>query len=153
MKMIFRFALVILLCLTLSCSTALSKPDKVNTKDVYNFEFYSNHLSKHLYPQIKKFVEPYHKNMSADEAQIVVGGVSTLVTNYIIENQLFITRPPLVQIFELENNKHIAIVLKVQMTFLDKEESFRDLVNTVIIVKQFLLYFGPKKFKKSGVSI
>lgn len=155
MKMIYKLALIICLCMILACSTIPSKPDKTNTKSTYDFVFYSTHLSKHLYPQIKEFIKPFKRNMSREEVQIIVDGVTMLVGNYIYKNQLYISCKPLVQIFKLGNDEHIAYVLKTQISFLDKEESFRDLINTVIITKKFLVYFGYNKKQgiKKGVRI
>jgi hypothetical protein len=149
MKMIYRFILILLLCLPISCSAALSQSNLNNSENKCSFTFYSDHLSK-LYSEIEKFVEPCSKAFDEEEGQLLVDGVSTLITNYVIKNKLCITDPPLVQIFKLRNNKNKAYVLKVEIRFFDKKESFKDLINTVIFTKKFLIYFG---YKKTGVGI
>lgn len=146
-KIISKILLVIMVCLmTTFCSpvhTAV-KPTPAPAP-TYDFKFYSHYLINDIFPLINEAAKPYRKFLTQEEAQVMVDTISVKIQNYLVKNKLYVFEKPKVQLFKLSNGQNVAFILRVEFKFLDKESSYKDLVNTVIINKKFLIFFGPEK--------
>lgn len=149
MKITTKLILVLFMCLIISCATAAPPPSTVVQKQItseqYNFDFYANHLSKGVFPQIEKTIKPYKKFLTQEECKKLANEVFDCIWIYINNNNLYISKKPTVQVFKLSSKTKVAFVLRIEIHFLDKESSFKDLVNTVIFTKKFLIFFGKER--------
>ena len=151
MKTIFKLLFILFLCFTTTfCTTLPTKTTITSPKPAYDFNFYTNHLIKGLFPQIRETVKPYNRFLSQEEAQEAVDKVFMTVSSYLTKNKIVVFEKPKVQIFKLSNDVNVVFILKVEIHFLDKAESKEDLLNTIIIAKKFLLFYGKEK-KGEGI--
>ncbi|MFW9872280.1 MAG: hypothetical protein ACFFG0_04185 [Candidatus Thorarchaeota archaeon] len=137
---IIRLIVAFLFLFIISCATIPQ-----NKIPAYDFDFYSHSLSKNLFPKINNTLKPYNRFLSEDEAQEIVNKVSDIIFRYLKDNNLYVSRKPDIAIYKLDDGKYIAFVVRIEIHFLDKESSYKHLINTLIIVKKFLVFFGPKK--------
>ena len=141
MWLVKKSLVIVLLCIILTCTPILPSISKCESQ-TSTFEIYSTHLSKNVFPHIKEMGKKYSKDITQEEANYLTNTIFAYLVNYFSENDLKISRPPLVQLFKLSNGVNIAVVLKIQISFVDKDESFKDLSNTIIFNKKFLIFFS-----------
>ena len=142
MKILTKIFLVICLCLTVSCSGVPVVPSTVSP--AYNFSFYSDHLSKGMFPEIEKVVISYKRFLTIKDCENLIEDVFDCTWCYIEKNKLYVSQEPVVKVSKLESKTNVAFVLSVEIHFLDKETSFKGLINTIIITKKFLIFLDRK---------
>ena len=148
MRFFNKIFLILFLCLSLSCSSAISNVPKSSiTKDTeYGFKYYTDHLNNGLFPQIEKTIKKYNRYLTKDEIKSLANEVKYVIKDYFVKNKIYVQVPRLrVAVYSSPDGKKVVINLEIQMIFLDKEESWGSFINSTLITKNFLIFTGQAK--------
>jgi len=142
MKKISKLLAVLILCLTTTFCAGIAPAEKSQpSKPTYDYNFYTDHF-KNIISNTNKILDNYRNYLTSEEAQTICDRVLIETVNYITSNKLYILRKPTVDLFKLTNGKTVAFILRIEISFLDREESKKDLINTLKITKKFLIFYG-----------
>ena len=134
---------IILICIMILCIFA--NPAFTQTEDKpKGHTFYSQELSKKVYPFIKEYLSQYNKQLTKDDADKIVDELYTTIIELIGDN---LALTPSLQVIRIltQDNVLAGYVLEITLVFYDYEETAGHLLGTVVYKKSFIIYQNTDK--------
>ena len=137
---------VLLLIVSLVILPRMVYSEESKKKPTYTFSFYSEFLTKNLFPKIEKRIKDRPPVSPTEvEAQTIANEVFKIIGKSLEEEKFTTLRIPTVTVYRTESKTKMIYCLEIMLTFYDEESTVQnEFLSNMVIGKRFIIFIRDK---------